>query len=259
MSQENKRSLRETDTLPRLEGTHRARRRRSLDASYQERLRALASEVALAAERERRRIATGLHDEVGQLLALAKMKVGAAAVAESGEERATQLGDLSKVLDEAIGAIRSLTFELGSPMLEELGLEPALSRLGEEMEAKSGIRVHFQGDGAVAVLPKEVALTLYQAVRELLFNVVKHACTLSAVVSISCSNRWLRIAVQDEGVGFDPEGLGQCFGRTGGFGLFSLRERLDRLGGRVVLNSEPGGGTRVVLEVPLYPESQEDS
>lgn len=79
MSQENKRSLREADTLPRLEGTHRARRRRSLDASYQERLRALASEVALAAERERRRIATGLHDEVGQLLALAKMKVGAAA------------------------------------------------------------------------------------------------------------------------------------------------------------------------------------
>lgn len=260
MSKEHKLRLpQEKDAEPGRGRLHRPRttRRRAVDASYRERLRALASEVALAAERERSRIATGLHDELGQLLALAKMKAGAAAATTDAEERDSQLRDLGKVLDEAIRATRSLTFDLGSPMLEEVGLEAALSSLGEEVQAKNGIRVRFESDGASRSLPEEVGLALYQAVRELLFNVVKHAGTRSATVSTSCSSGHLRIAVQDDGVGFDPEGLGRCFDRTGGFGLFSLRERLSYLGGRVVLDSGPGRGTRVVLEMPLRPEWQE--
>jgi len=261
MSQDHKRMPRETDAMHPRSGVHwaRTRHRRATDASDQERLRTLTSEVALAAERERGRIAAGLHDELGQLLALAKMKAGMAATATDAEERASQLGDLRKVLEEAICATRSLTFELGSPLLQEPGLEAALSSLGEEVEAKSGIRVRFHCDGASIPLPEQEKLILYQAVRELLFNVVKHAGAGSATVSASCSGGRLRIAVQDDGVGFNPEGQDQCFDRSGGFGLFSLRERLSYLGGRVVLDSGPDRGTRVLLEVPLRSDSRGDS
>lgn len=260
MSHEHKLRLWEKGGDARRSDVHRPRtqRRRAADVSYQERLRALASEVALAAERERRRIATGLHDELGQLLALAKMKAGAAAAAVDAEVRAAQLGDLRRVLDDAIRATRSLTFELGSPMLEE-GLEAALASLGEEVQDKSGIQVRFEGDGGSDALPDEAALTLYHAVRELLFNVVKHSGTRSATVSTSRPRGSFRVVVQDDGVGFDPEGLARCFGPAGGFGLFSMRERLSYLGGRMVLDSAPGRGTRVVLEVPLGPDRRDDA
>jgi signal transduction histidine kinase len=228
---------------------HRSRHgRRALDVAYQDRLRALASQ---AAERERGRIARGLHDQLGPLLALAKMKIGAMKAATDREEKETHLEDLRTVLEEAIRATRSLTFELGSPGIEHLGLEAALQSLGEEVGTKCGIRVRFESDGGPISLPDETSLVLYQAVRELLFNVVKHAGTRSASVATARRGECVRITVRDGGVGFCPEELRQCFTPSGGFGLLSLRERLEYLGGRMELESSPGRGTQVVLEVPL--------
>ena len=217
---------------------------------YQERLKSLASAVVLAEERERRRIGAGLHDDVGQTLAIVKIKLGElrGSAAESGS--AQKLEEIRDLLDQAIRSTRTLTFELSSPVLYELGLAAALQELGERMERRGGIRFHFRADrwrdpGA------ELAIVLYRSVRELLFNVVKHARASHVRMAIDASSDQVRIVIEDDGVGIAA--AGQDFDDSGGFGLFTVREQLSHAGGRMEIDSSPGEGTRVRLFAPSLP------
>jgi PAS domain S-box-containing protein len=217
---------------------------------YQERLKSLASAVVLAEERERRRIGAGLHDDVGQTLAIVKIKLGElrGSAAESGS--AQKLEEIRDLLDQAIRSTRTLTFELSSPVLYELGLAAALQELGERMERRGGIRFHFRADrwrdpGA------ELAIVLYWSVRELLFNVVKHARASHVRMAIDASSDQVRIVIEDDGVGIAA--AGQVFDDSGGFGLFTVREQLIHAGGRMEIDSSPGEGTRVRLFAPSLP------
>jgi len=212
-------------------------------------VRSLAAELALAEERERQAIARDLHDDLGQVLNVAKLKLDS--LLRSGgdsamEERLRELGEL---VAQASRSVRSLTFQVSPPVLTELGLVPALQWLGEEMQRGHGIAVEVEDDGAVKPLGQAARSLLFRAVRELLINVSKHAKVTSARVETQRNNGALVVTVSDAGVGFDAA---QVLGPSPpGFGLLSVRERLEFIGGTTEITSVPGRGTVVTLVVPL--------
>ncbi|MGD2175591.1 MAG: histidine kinase, partial [Candidatus Brocadiaceae bacterium] len=222
--------------------------------AYQSELRSLASELILAEERERRRIATELHDQLGQTLAMSKIKLGAARSLASSEAVAGPVEETRQLLDQCIRYARSLTFELGSPVLSEVGLEAALEELAQETQKRHALQTEFETDGRPKPLDDDIRVLLFQAVRELLLNVVKHAGARCAKICIVRANGRVRVSVEDDGVGFDTGMLDRHELRTRGYGLFSIRERMDHMGGSFRISSEPQNGTMACLEAPLSDE-----
>jgi signal transduction histidine kinase len=214
------------------------------------RLRALATDVAIAEERERRRIAGGLHDQVAQLLGVAKIKLGEVLVAAPDETVVERVSESRDLLDRAIAEIRALSFELSSPVLRELGIEAALDVLLERTERRHGIPCRFEHEAPPAALPEEVALLVYSIVRELLWNAVRYAGAQLLTLTIDRHGDWLRIVVADDGVGFDPESAFEGLSEKGGLGLYAARERLEYLGGMLEIDSAPREGARITLLVP---------
>ncbi|MEM9419428.1 MAG: sensor histidine kinase [Planctomycetota bacterium] len=240
-----------------------AERTAELDASNQQ-LRALASEVALAEQRERHRLAIGLHDHVGQLLAVAKMRLSSEAAKSSEGESKKRLQDTIGLLADAIDATRSLTFELSPPMLYELGLIPTLSTLVEQTaERHAPLDCVFEDDGQPKPLDTDFAVLLFQVVRELITNTLKHAQATRLKVSTRRQDQHVELVVEDDGAGFEVEQLDRPRVGKGGFGLLSVRERLSPFGAQLTVesrqkaDSEPstevgfGYGTRSTIRVPL--------
>ena len=211
--------------------------------SSREQLRALAAELSLTAERERRALACDLHDHIGQTLAAAKIRLAALPGSPA-------VGEIRSLLDEAIRRTRSLTFELSSPVLYELGLEPALESLAERMQEKHGLAVEFQDDGAAKPLGDETKVILYKAARELLMNVVKHSGASRAAVRVRRAGARVELSVEDDGVGLGPP-KSPASPRSGGFGLFSIREGLRHCGGEFSIKPGKERGTQAVLLAPL--------
>jgi PAS domain S-box-containing protein len=219
--------------------------------TYQERIRSLASQLSLAEERERRRIATTLHDRIGQTLAICKIKLGMLQESASSTGLTEPLDEIRELIEQIIRDTRSLTFELSSPILYELGLEPALEWLAEQIQEQYGLLSHFEDDRQPKPLDDGVSVLLFQAARELLTNVAKHAQAHNVKVSLRRDDSNIRITVEDDGNGFDTSDIVSHWSRSEGFGLFSLHERLDQLGGQLKVKSKPGHGTRVTLVAPL--------
>lgn len=209
-------------------------------------LRALAGELTRAESRERRRLASLLHDHLQQLLIALRMKVGLSKNQPRAERTDTLLAQSVSLLDEAIQASRSLSVELSPPMLYETGLAAALEWLAGQMQEKHGLTVHLEAHAEPE--DDDVRVFLYQCVRELLFNVVKHANSHEALVSMHrLDDRQLRVSVRDFGKGFDLSALPQS---PESFGLISIRERIGWLGGRLEIKTAPGEGTEATLVVP---------
>lgn len=219
--------------------------------SYQGKLRGLASELILTEERERREIATDLHDLIGQTLAMAKMKAGALRGFCPAPEASAQLKNLSGFIDEAILATRHLTFQLASPILYELGLESALERLAEDTRSRHGLAVDFRGAGGRMPLPTETSVLIFKAVRELMINSVKHSKASEIKVRMRSAAGKIAVTVRDNGCGFDTAAHSVFSENTGCFGLFSIREKVSHLGGVFRLSSHPGSGTLAVITAPL--------
>jgi signal transduction histidine kinase/chemotaxis methyl-accepting protein methylase len=224
-------------------------------AAYQDKLRAMAFDAARAEERERRRIAADLHDRIGHSLALAQIRLGALRDTLPAEARPALL-DCLHLIEESIADTRTLTFDLSPPILYDLGLSAALSWLGEQLAERHGVEIVVEGDDDAGLDP-ELASILFRVVRELLANVVKHARSPRARVSLDRDEGHLAVDVEDEGVGFDDGPLARE-GR-GGFGLFSVREQIERIGGTMAIASEPGAGARIRLRVPLAARAAPDA
>jgi PAS domain S-box-containing protein len=218
---------------------------------YQEQLRSLASELSLAEERERRRIAVDFHDHVAQTLSLSRMKLEALRESVTGGNVAESLDGISELVEQAIQEVRSLILELSPPVLYELGFEAAVEWLADRMYQHHGVMVKLKNDGQSKPLDNEVQGVLFRSLGELLINVVKHARTRRAEVSIRRSGHTIRITVKDNGAGFNPSEIKGQNDKTGAFGLFSIRERLNHFGGYLDIRSEPGRGTRATLVAPL--------
>jgi PAS domain S-box-containing protein len=266
------------------------------EEDYQRRLRSLASELSLAEERERRRIAVEIHDNISQSLAFAKMKLEAACHKPPGPGDRQRLEEVVRLVEGVLAHTRSLTFELSPPVLYELGLEAALEWLGERAAKRYGLEVILEPAGTGPAPSHDVAVLLYQAVRELLVNVGKHAAARRAWVRVRHFPESLHVTVEDDGKGFDAarlttntlgvdghghgdgdrravssarggrrahphRGGSAPHGRVGhqrtdasrdtGFGLFSIRTRLEHLGGKFEIERRHAGGGRVTMTVPL--------
>ncbi|MHC1728679.1 MAG: ATP-binding protein [Syntrophobacteraceae bacterium] len=219
--------------------------------SYQEQLWSMASELLLTEERERRRIATEMHDRIGQSLAISKTKLGALVKSSTDSATALQLHDLRNYINQAIRDTRSIIYKISSPILYELGLEAALEWLAEQIQTEHGITSSFRSDQQEKPLEESVRTLLFQALNELLVNVVKHS--QAGRVSVSCTREgdFVRIEVDDDGVGFEPAAGVSGRKLAAGFGLFSIRERLNYVKGTLEVISSPGKGTRIIMKAPL--------
>lgn len=218
---------------------------------YQEQLRSMASELSLAEDRERRRIAANLHDHIGQSLVISKIKLGAAHELVSSPQLAVVLDEVRRLIEKMIQETRSLTMELSPPVLYELGLDSAIAWLVEKTGGQHKLRIQVEDDGQPKPVRDDIRVVLFQAVRELLINVVKHAQAEKARVCLCREADRLRIDVEDDGVGFQIPEKEAGVDRARGFGHFSIRERLGFLGGAFEVQSEAGRGTRVTLWAPL--------
>ncbi len=218
---------------------------------YQRQLRNLTAELSRVEEKERREIATELHDRIGQALAMSKIKVSQLEESLSASDFCPSIKTVRELLDQAIQDIRNLTFEISSPILYELGLEEAVDWLVEQMQRQYGMQINFTCYRQPKPLEDEIRFVLFKAVRELLINVAKHAQTKKATLSIKREGKSVRIEVMDKGIGFDISKLDMHISKAIGFGLFSIRERLNRLGGGLNVQSGPGKGTQITINAPV--------
>jgi PAS domain S-box-containing protein len=214
---------------------------------YQSRLRTLAVELSRAEERERRRIATALHDHLGQYLALAKIKLGTLRKTNGHGGVVAEVQDL---LNQAITESRRITLELSPPVLYAFGLDAAIEWLIEQ-NRRYGLHMELRAASRSLVLPEHVKVLLFQAVRELLINIVKHAQATKASIYLGRAGGEVEIVVEDDGVGIDLEALARPPSAAGGFGLFSLRTRIEHIGGVLEIQRRIGSGTRARVAVPL--------
>ena len=218
---------------------------------YHEKLRSLSSELLLTEERERHRIATELHDRIGQALSISKIQLDALIESATSPSLSVNLTKISELFDQIIQDTRHLTFELSPPVLYELGLEAALEWLAEQIQEQHGLAITFEDDMQSKPLDNGFRVLIFQASREVLFNVVKHAQAQKVTVSVQRKGEHIQIDIQDDGIGFDPSAISFLADKKVGFGLFSIRERLRHLGGHLAIESTAGKGTRVTLVSPM--------
>lgn len=212
---------------------------------HQDRLQRMAFDRVVVEERERRRVATALHDGVTQYLALAKITLDPVRQGLAEADRA-RVDAALKLITDAIAETRSVSFELSPPLLYDLGIKAALSWLGEKLEQGSGLKVVIVDDGVDPKLDDVTASIVFRTVRELLVNVAKHARSPTARVAIGRRPDHVEVVVEDHGTGFDPAAQAP----PTGFGLVSVREQIGRLGGTVEITSAPNQGARVRACIP---------
>jgi PAS domain S-box-containing protein len=221
-------------------------------------LRSLASEIIQAEEGERRRIARVLHDQLQQLIAAARYQVESLKGMWDDPAYLEAVGRVDATMGESLKVSRSLTTELSPPVRHDGQLEPVLEWLAVLMKQKHGLSVDVLSEGERTLKGEELIILLYQSVRELLFNVAKHAKVNVASVVIREGEGGVTLVVEDSGAGFDTRLLERSPRVAGGYGIFSIRERLTLHGGRLDIESTPGKGSRFTLWVPLTGEIRDD-
>ncbi len=216
-----------------------------------EQLRSLASQLTLTEERERRRIATDLHDRIGQALAISKIKLGALRESTSSLGLCKDVDGVRDLIEQTIQDTRSLIFDLCPPFLYELGFEKAIEWLLEDIQNQHGITTHFKSDGKPKQFDDDIRVLLYQTIRELFVNIVKHAEAENAGLTIKRDDHTISLCVEDDGLGFDEGATPFRMQKEGGFGLFRIQERFNYLGGEIQIKSKPGKGTKIFLRLPF--------
>jgi PAS domain S-box-containing protein len=219
--------------------------------AYQEQLRSLASELSLTEERERRRMAGYLHDAIAQSLAFAKIKLETLMDTVVPSPHDEDLVEIHRFINQSIENTQSLTFDLSPPVLYELGFEQAVDWLCGQMMEQHRLTVSCRNDGLPKPLSDDVRIVLFNAIRELLSNVVKHSHARSAAVSIYRSGNSVQVLVEDDGTGFDARTITDRKAGKGGYGLFNIRERVIRTGGTLDINPKSGPGTHILITAPL--------
>ena len=225
-------------------------RTRALEKTTEE-LRELAMKLSLTEERERRRIAIELHDEIGQMLSLTQMKLIDLCSGEASPNRALELErclELTRLTDKRV---RSMEADLCPPILYDFGLEEAARWLMDRTQKEHGFESSFNDDGSQKPLSEASRLILYRSLREIIFNVVKHAEASSVELSISRDNGHVVLVVTDNGVGFEEATAPSVQKDNRGFGLTSIREQMNRIKGGVEVTSSTGCGTSVTLTAPI--------
>ncbi len=215
-------------------------------------LRALASQLSKTEQRERRRLARILHDDIQQYMVSAQIQLGR--IKQMGESKQLKetVESIASILQEALNASRSLAVDLSPPVLYEMGLIKAMKWLAQHMEEKNQLFVKLKSDSNVEPLNEEIRFLLFECVRELLLNVIKHAEVQKADVTlVRTDTEQIKVIVSDKGKGFDPDLIKKRTPESLSFGLFSIQQRLSHIGGNMQIETAPGKGTRIILTVPV--------
>lgn len=232
----------------------------ALEAKNRE-VRALASALTLAEQAERRRVADLLHDNVQQMLFGVKLTLGLLRQpAADPDALHARLDEAEQILDQAIDTTRHLAVELTPPVLDREDVSVALRWLAEHMSTMYRVTIHVVTACPCHIPSRELRILVLQIVRELLFNVVKHAGVEEAHLRLEACDTSTTIVVEDEGCGFDASALtdADSDGGGSGFGLYSTQRRLELVGGHLTIESDPGHGCRITLDVPFeWSASQE--
>jgi signal transduction histidine kinase len=218
--------------------------------SDHEQLRALTSALITTEERERRRIATELHDHIGQTLAITRIKLEMLHALASYSGFAAALEEIQGFVKQAIQETRSLMTKLSPPVFHELGLNSALEWLMQYFGEQHNLRIIYRGKKNPVTVNEDLQILLLQATRELLMNVVKHAGVAEAEVILKSTGKQIKIEVIDHGAGFEVSKIGTPLDWRGGFGIFSIHERLKNLGGQLQIRSKRGEGAHFTLVAP---------
>jgi PAS domain S-box-containing protein len=223
--------------------------------NYQMRLKALATQLTIAEENERRRMAVDLHDHVCQSLALMRIQVAAIRKNVLDATLTARLDDVSGTLQQTLQDTRQLMSDLSSPSMIEIGLSAAISEwLEEQVAERYNLKTEFIDDiddHRQNILEDNVRAILFRNVRELLTNVIKHARAKKVSVWLQEEVNLLKIMVKDDGIGFDPAAVNVKNGQDRGFGLFSIEERMSDMGGTFEIFSKPGQGCKAILMMPV--------
>jgi PAS domain S-box-containing protein len=210
-------------------------------------LQALAVELIEAEEHERQRLADHLHDELQQMLAAAKIQLDSVS---QGQPDELTLSNVRHLLEASIRESRSLSHELSPQVLQHADLVAALKWIARYYREQFGLQVELKMDTTWQAESKPIKVFLFRAVKELLFNVIKHADVKSARIDLAMSDGCLVLTVSDRGRGIKPDILNSEAAPVG-LGLLSLRERVQYIGGCLAIETSPGLGSRVTLKVPI--------
>ena len=219
---------------------------------FQERLRSLSNQMSLVEDRQRQELATAIHDGLAQQLFGIRAKVTLLKYPDKLADYQTEIQEILEVLDDTMREARNLSFELFPPVLHEVGLEAALIWLARQFRLRTTLTCDVLSDDPEEELPEDLRAMAYQSVRELLNNVYKHAEATAVTISLKQIPGYLTLRIEDNGTGFENNGdRVPTINQETGFGLFSIRERFRSVGGRMLVNTRPGQGCRVILSIPL--------
>jgi PAS domain S-box-containing protein len=218
---------------------------------YQKRLKDLATDLTLAEEKARKKVAIDLHDDVGQLLSSSRMQLSTISHEMNQFEFNKKIKNISKDLLLALQATRDVIFDLSPPQLNEIGLYAATHDwMKQQIELKYGIKTSITRNKKKCQLNENAKLLVFRSLRELMINVAKHAEARNLNIDIKKKMEMLEITVQDDGVGFDWKSALSKVEKPG-YGLFSVQESISDIGGSWEIDSAPGKGTRITIRVPL--------
>ncbi len=218
---------------------------------YQNMLKQLSSDLILAEEAQRRNLAIVLHDHLGQSLAMAKIKITSVLKELEDVDLVKKLEAIQQDISGAVDQTRSLTYELSPPVLHELGFITALEWRLDKFTEETGIKTDYTHNLEEIKLRDEQEIILFRSVDEILKNIIKHAEASSVMVTAEASDYAFVVKIQDNGLGFDTSILKPQSRKIDSFGLFSIKERTEYLGGIVDIQSEINKGTTVSLTIPV--------
>jgi len=219
--------------------------------NYKRKMKNLSHKLTLAEEHERKKIATTLHADIGQTLAFLKLKIGELKEKESSPNTRKSLEEVHNLVQNAITSTRSLMTQISPSILYELGFLPAVDWLAEHILKENNIKYDFSDDEKEKPLTNDLSILLFQAVRELLVNIRKHAKAKKVQISIKRNKETIQIEIKDDGIGFDISALDSYCENDVGFGLLNIRSRLDVVGGHFEIESHKNKGTKITLKAPI--------
>ncbi len=220
----------------------------------------LGFRIIQAQEEERQRVAREIHDGPAQSMSnvVLKAEICERLIDADPGRTKEELQQLKKIVRESLQDIRRIIYNLRPMSLDDLGLIPTLQRYVITFQDETGIEVSFKANGNCSDLKPAVSLTVFRIVQEALSNICKHAHALNAAINLDISEQMLRLYIYDDGVGFDTEKLkAKCnVNFENGFGLISIKERIELLDGEFAIYSKPGKGTRLQIMIPLVNEKE---
>ena len=228
----------------------REKARQELDDAYQ-RLRHLTAGLEAAKEDERQRIARELHDEMGTSLTAVIINLQLLSAQDDEERIARKISDTVDLVDRLVQRVRDMSLDLRPPLIDELGLVPALAGYLESVSERTGIRIRILGDQEIGPLPAEVPITAFRVVQEAVTNAVRHSGARSVDVIVRRDGSRLDLYVEDDGRGFDVGDTMERAATGKSLGLLGMKERVGMLSGEIEIDSAPGAGTRVRVHLPV--------